>query len=143
MSAPWAPWPPPCTVIEETGWTFFTHARDVRSNSVNSRDARAWSLQDVRSCQCQSILAEDGVTTQRIRASSLTSWLAKRFLSDLRGKLDFGPPYFRGMYLSRLNSFGTGFFSKPFFVLFVSSECNYCLSSSFVPPTFKPSELFE
>jgi hypothetical protein len=83
------------------------------------------------------------VTTRRIRASSLTSWLAKRSLSDLRGKLDFGPPYFRGTYLLRLSSFGTRFFSKPFLVLFVSSECKYCLSSGFVPHTFEPLELFE
>jgi hypothetical protein len=39
--APREPRPPLRTVIKETGWTFLTHARDVRSNSVNSQDARA------------------------------------------------------------------------------------------------------
>jgi hypothetical protein len=37
VSAPRALRPPLRTVIEETWWTFFTHARDVRSNAVNSR----------------------------------------------------------------------------------------------------------
>jgi hypothetical protein len=36
VSAPRAPRPPLRMVIEETWWTFFTHMRDVRSNSVNS-----------------------------------------------------------------------------------------------------------
>jgi hypothetical protein len=37
VSAPREPWPPLCTVIKETGQTFLTHARDVRSNLVSSR----------------------------------------------------------------------------------------------------------
>jgi hypothetical protein len=39
-STPWEPRPPLRTVIKETVRTFFTHTRDVRSNTVNSRDVR-------------------------------------------------------------------------------------------------------
>jgi hypothetical protein len=40
VSTPREPWPPLCTVIKETERTCFTHAWDVRSNVVISRDVR-------------------------------------------------------------------------------------------------------
>jgi hypothetical protein len=114
VSVPRAPRGPLRTVIEETGRTFFTHARDVRSNSVNSRDARVSGPQDIWSCQCQAILAENGVTARRSQASPLMSVHAEHFLFDSRDKRDFGLSYFRGMCSRKLNFLGAGFFSKPF-----------------------------
>jgi hypothetical protein len=108
VSAPWTPWPPLCMVIEKTWRTFFTHARDVRSNSVNSRDAWMRGPHGVWSCQCQAILAEDSVTTRRSQASSLTSLPVDQFPFGPRDKRSFGFSYFRGMYFGNPNFFGAG-----------------------------------
>jgi hypothetical protein len=140
VSAPRVPRPPLCTVIEETRRTFFTHAQDVRSNSVNSRDARMQGPQDVWSCQCQAILVEDGMIAQRSRASSLTSLPAERIIFGSGDKRDFGLSHFRGMYSRKPNFLGAGCFSKHF-VLFVLFERKYCLSSGLVlylRPQFDP-----
>jgi hypothetical protein len=96
--------------------------------------------QDVWSCQCQAILAEDGVTAQRSRASSLTSLPAERIIFGSGDKRDFGLSRFRGMYSRKPNFLGAGCLSKPF-VLFVLFERKYCLSSGLVlylRPQFDP-----
>jgi hypothetical protein len=98
VSAPWGPRPPLCTVIEETWRTFFTHARDMRSNSVNNRDARIQGPLDVWSCQCQVISAKDRGIARRSQASSLMSSPAEQFSFGRRDKRDFWPSCFRGMY---------------------------------------------
>jgi hypothetical protein len=59
---------------------------DVRSNEVNSRRARHWAHQGVRSCQCQAIPAMGGVTTRRSDASSLMSLFARLAFFHLRGE---------------------------------------------------------
>jgi hypothetical protein len=140
VSAPREPRPPLRTVIEETMQTFFTHARDVRSNSVISRDARMQSPQDVWSCQCQAILAEDGVTARRSQTSSLTSLHAEQIIFGSEDKHDFGLSHSRGMYSQKPNFLGVGCFSKPF-ALFVLFGRKYCLSSGLVlylRPQFDP-----
>jgi hypothetical protein len=91
VSTPRALRPPLCMVIEETWQTFFTHARDVQSNTVNSRGARLLGPRDIRSCQCQAILAEDGVTARRNQASLLTSSPVRLFPFNPKEELDFGP----------------------------------------------------
>jgi hypothetical protein len=60
------------------------------------------------------------VTTQRIQASSLMSWLAEWLPSELRDKLDSGPSCFRGMYLSEAKLFWNWVFSRSFLS---SSSC--------------------
>jgi hypothetical protein len=65
---------------------------------VNSQSARLLGPQGVWSCQCQVIPAEDGVTTQRIKASSLTSLPMRLFSFDPKDKFIFDSSYFRGTY---------------------------------------------
>jgi hypothetical protein len=124
----WTSQHPLCTVIKETGRTFFTHARDMRSNLVNSRGVRPLGPQGIKSCHCQAILAEDGVTARRNQASSLTSLPAEQSPFDPGDKCNFGLSYFRGMYFRNLNFIGVGF-SLRSFALFVLFEHKYRLSS--------------
>jgi hypothetical protein len=57
VSAPRESWPPLRAVTQETAQTFFTHARDVQSKMVNSRDVRPLGLPRVSSCQNQQRVA--------------------------------------------------------------------------------------
>jgi hypothetical protein len=87
--------------------------------------------QGVWSCQCQAILAEDGVTARRSRATSLTSLPVEQFPFGSRDKRNFGLSYFRGMYSRKPNFLGVGCFLKSF-ALFALFECKYRLSSGLV-----------
>jgi hypothetical protein len=90
-------WPSTCQAVSTAGadqgdWVDFSHPRAGRAVKLSQQPwtRKQGGPQDIWSCQCQSILAEDGVTTRRIQASSLTSWLAERFPWELKDKLDLG-----------------------------------------------------
>jgi hypothetical protein len=126
VSAPCALRPPQRTVIEDTWRTFFTHARDVRSNTVNSRGARPLGPRAVRSCQCQAILTEDGMTARRSQASSLMSFSVRLFPFDPKDNLDNEFSHFQGMSFSNSNFFGIRCLVKSF-ALFMQFGHKSCL----------------
>jgi hypothetical protein len=123
-------WPSTCQYHENRG---FHYARQSRKpgglfSPMRGTCSQTWSTagacehegpQDVWSCHCQPILAEGGVTTRRVQASSWTSWFAERFPLELKDKLDFGPSYFRGMYFSKAKLFRNWVFSQSFFSSFL------------------------
>jgi hypothetical protein len=79
------------------------------------------------------------MTTRRIQASSLTSWLAERFPLELKDKLDFGSSYFRGMCFFEAKIFQNCVSSRSFFSSFLKILPFERLFSH----AFEPLEFFE
>jgi hypothetical protein len=60
------------------------------------------------------------VTTRRVQASALASWLTERFPSESWDKLDFGGPHIFEVCISpRLNFFGIEYFLEAVFSSFL------------------------
>jgi hypothetical protein len=87
--------------------------------------------QDVWSYQCEAILAEDGVTARRSRASSLTSLPVEQFPLAQGISAILGSHIFKVCTLESQTSLVLGV-SRNLFILFVLFERKYRLSSSLV-----------